>query len=80
MPIFEYECRKCGHQFEQLVSRAEADKVKCARCKTPKAKRRLSVFGVSSAASGRGKACPVSDGGACPMPAGGHVHCPSCRH
>jgi putative FmdB family regulatory protein len=32
MPLYEYKCKKCGHEFEELVSFAEADKVKCNLC------------------------------------------------
>ena len=31
MPLFDYVCRSCGHQFEKIVSRVE-DEVKCPKC------------------------------------------------
>jgi putative FmdB family regulatory protein len=33
MPIFEQRCRKCGHQFEVLVSHSERNKIQpCRKC------------------------------------------------
>ncbi len=34
MPIYEFECKKCGHQFEQVMTIAEHDqkKVHCPKC------------------------------------------------
>jgi putative FmdB family regulatory protein len=34
MPIYEYECRKCGHGFSRTMSIEEQDraKVECPRC------------------------------------------------
>lgn len=45
MPIYEYRCRTCKHEFEQLVrsSRSKA-KVACPQCGGGKVERRLSVF------------------------------------
>jgi putative FmdB family regulatory protein len=76
MPLYEYSCPACGHQFEELVRAADADKVACPRCKNPreKAHRKLSTFGVSmapsrsagSAPGGNCAGCPSSAGGSCP--------------
>ena len=32
MPIFEYECKKCGHQFEALLKSASSPAPKCPEC------------------------------------------------
>ena len=33
MPIYEYECKSCGREFQALVlKRAEEDQVKCDKC------------------------------------------------
>ncbi|RPI98608.1 MAG: zinc ribbon domain-containing protein, partial [Chloroflexi bacterium] len=42
MPIFEYECRACGHQFETLVRGAEQPI--CSRCASLDLEKKLSVF------------------------------------
>ena len=44
MPLYEYECEKCGHQFEELVSFAEADKVACEQCGSKRTQRMASEF------------------------------------
>jgi putative FmdB family regulatory protein len=33
MPTYEYECRKCGHRFEQFQSITEAPVQRCPRCR-----------------------------------------------
>ena len=47
MPIFEYECRACGHGFEKLVR--TTDQPSCDACGSSNIERLLSSFGVSSA-------------------------------
>lgn len=35
MPIFDYECPKCGHKSEELISSADnTEEVKCEKCKS----------------------------------------------
>jgi len=46
MPIYEYECRKCGHQFEQLILKDMV--AACPECKSKKLEQLLSAFAVSS--------------------------------
>jgi putative FmdB family regulatory protein len=43
MPLYEYECRDCGHQFEALVRRG--DTPSCPSCKGQDLERLLSVPG-----------------------------------
>lgn len=33
MPIYEYECTKCGHRFEMIQSVSAAPVKKCEKCK-----------------------------------------------
>ncbi len=33
MPIYEYKCTECGHQFDALQSFSEAPKTECPKCK-----------------------------------------------
>ncbi len=63
MPIFEYECRKCGEIFESFSQRASAAKQPvCPACGSKDAQRIFSVFagrveggtGCGSTASGGG--------------------------
>lgn len=46
MPIYEYTCRDCGRQFEQLV-RADS-KPECPGCNGHRLEKMLSAFAVSS--------------------------------
>jgi putative FmdB family regulatory protein len=52
MPIYEYECRKCGERFEVLQRMNEDNsKVRCPRCNTDKPRRVLSIFSSGSVES-----------------------------
>jgi putative FmdB family regulatory protein len=46
MPIYEYECRGCGHQFELLVLKDTV--AACPECRGKKLEQLLSGFAVSS--------------------------------
>lgn len=46
MPLYEYRCRQCGHQFEVLVRDDVAQS--CPACKSAALERLLSRFGVAS--------------------------------
>lgn len=50
MPIFEYGCRACGHEFERLVLRT-TDTVACPACRSPDIEKKLSCFGFKSGGS-----------------------------
>jgi putative FmdB family regulatory protein len=76
MPIFEYACKECDHQFEALVYGNE--KAECPKCHSKKLAPQLSVFAVSAkgsaggapdASAGAGGSCGDPRGpGACSMP------------
>jgi putative FmdB family regulatory protein len=45
MPIYEYQCRQCGHGFEMLRRMKDADaKVECPKCRSADVKREFSTF------------------------------------
>lgn len=73
MPIFEYMCKKCNNQFEELVSSRDS-RVACPNCASHTVEKQLSTFGV-------GAHDPCASG-ACGMPAPGPMcgqgACPSC--
>ena len=67
MPIFEYICKECHHQFEALVYGKE--KAECPKCHARKLEAQLSVFAVS--AKGSSPAASPSRGcGSCGDPRG----------
>lgn len=65
MPIREYRCDKCGHQFELLegISSDQEGKV-CPQCGSRKIKPLLSSFATSNSQSGGGSDC---SSGNCPL-------------
>jgi putative FmdB family regulatory protein len=46
MPLYDYNCRSCGIQFERLVRGGETPS--CPECKSEDLERLLSSFGMSS--------------------------------
>ena len=49
MPIYEYECIKCGEKFEIRRSIADSDnKAKCPNCGDEDSRKVFSAFGISS--------------------------------
>jgi len=47
MPIHDYHCKACGHDFEAL-SRPQDPPVACPNCKSQELEKLLSAFAVSS--------------------------------
>jgi putative FmdB family regulatory protein len=55
MPMYEYNCRKCGKTFEKLIKVSDMDKkVECPDCKSSDVRRVFSVFGVGGSTSSKG--------------------------
>ncbi len=78
MPIYEYVCQKCKHEFEALVRNVSAvPEEGCPKCHSNKLKRKLSTFSASVPA-GNGcaheAACPHAAHGGCGCGCGGHHH------
>ena len=49
MPIYEYECGKCGAQYAELVmSKEEEARLKCPKCGSKRRERIFSSFGIVS--------------------------------
>jgi putative FmdB family regulatory protein len=69
MPIFEYICQECQHEFESLVF--GRDKSKCPQCQSQKLSPQLSVFAMSSKGMSSGaKSPPTGSCGSCGDPRG----------
>jgi len=64
MPIYEYSCQNCGHDFEELVvsSRQSDAEIKCPECGQKQAKRKLSLpsIGHSDRSGSTGASCGSS--------------------
>ena len=54
MPLYEYKCSGCGHQFELLILKA-SQTVACPSCAGESLERMLSMFAVSSEGIATGK-------------------------
>ena len=56
MPLYEFTCKKCGHQFEELLtlSEMEAGKLKCPACQSKRVERGFSSFATGGATGGIG--------------------------
>ena len=73
MPIYEYQCSRCRHDFELLVRAGAAPR--CPACDTPTLEKRLSAFAVGRAAPAAASLAPGTCGtcgdprgaGACSM-------------
>lgn len=49
MPIYEYECLKCGQRFELRRRMADSDSdIKCPKCDAEKPQRVISAFMTAS--------------------------------
>ena len=61
MPLYEYACKECDHEFEALVRGSDAPE--CPSCHSKELQRRLSVFAAHTANGGSTSA--MSEVGAC---------------
>lgn len=68
MPIYEYRCAACGHDFERYVPSGSAAAA-CPSCQSPDVTRKLSVVTLRP---GGGPAASVAAGGGC---CGGGCRC-----
>ena len=51
MPIYEYKCQKCDHEFEFLVLGSGASSIECPECNSEKVEKLMSTFGFKSSGS-----------------------------
>jgi len=60
MPIYEYECLKCGERFELRRGMSDSDQdVKCPRCEAENPRRVLSTFATTSGGSSCASGSPT---------------------
>jgi len=66
MPIYEYQCLKCGEKFEKLVRLSTSiSEIECPKCSGRKVEKLISVFSTraSSTAMASASACAPSSSG-----------------
>ena len=68
MPIFEYVCKECQHEFEALVF--GKNKTACPKCESKKLAPKLSVFAVSAKGSAGPSTPAAGPCGSCGNPEG----------
>ncbi len=62
MPIYEFICDQCEHEFEKLVFNS-SEKIGCPKCNGKKVSRKMSAFAFSS--GGKFKSTASSSCGSC---------------
>lgn len=68
MPLFEYHCKKCDHQFELLVMRSTTPA--CPECNSKKLQKMLSTFAVNTNGSSAAREAMPGPCGSCGDPRG----------
>ena len=67
MPIYEFICKKCKHEFEELVM-STSEKINCPDCGSKRIERAMSTFSYSSGGSfshSSGNSCGSCSSGNC---------------
>ncbi len=59
MPMYEYTCKECNEEFEELVSLSEKENPPCPRCNSKNTEKKMSLFGGIDD-SGSGSSCTPS--------------------
>ena len=58
MPIYEYRCRDCTHEFE-FFHRSSRDRASCPSCASDELDKRFSPFGVGRSAAPAAPSTPT---------------------
>jgi putative FmdB family regulatory protein len=64
MPIYEFKCRKCGDEYEELIFKSSYE-VHCPKCGSSDAEKLLSSFRSRSGSRNGVSEMSSSGGGAC---------------
>ena len=68
MPIYEYHCKKCQHDFDKLVPmNTDNSEIECPVCHEKQAEKVISLFG----GTGSGNSSFAPAGACAPAPGGG---------
>ncbi len=76
MPIYEFVCQDCEHEFETLLkSRDEVSGVRCPQCQSPRVKRLMSAT-AAIITDGGGSAKPTVETHKCESGTCSHLNLP----
>ncbi len=54
MPLYEYRCKNCGHEFEKMVRFSEAlVSPHCPVCESEETEKKLSIFATGGPVNGK---------------------------
>ena len=68
MPIYEYQCQKCGEKFDKLLrTMNDSTPITCTKCGSTQTTRALSLFAVGAETAGK-SAAPTGGCGRCGGP------------
>ncbi|MCC6680547.1 MAG: zinc ribbon domain-containing protein [Phycisphaeraceae bacterium] len=74
MPVYEYQCSKCGHVTEAVRTMSAADEaLPCEKCGS-KTTRQHSIFQAAAGKSSSSSSLPSGGGGGCGPGCGCHMH------
>jgi putative FmdB family regulatory protein len=62
MALIDFECKKCGHKFFEIISPREVDKVKCPKCGEKADRVYKEKFSARGTSSGCGGSCGSCSG------------------
>jgi putative FmdB family regulatory protein len=80
MPIFEYQCKKCGHAFDALQKLGEAALTKCPECGKPALEKLVSAPAVQTKGGAGARSSEGSHGHSHSHGGHTHTHGPGCGH
>ncbi|MBL8878974.1 MAG: zinc ribbon domain-containing protein [Phycisphaerales bacterium] len=70
MPLYDYECKGCGHEFEALMPSADSAPAQCPKCRKSQTERRVSLIAAPRSGSDARSAPRVGGCGRCGDPSG----------
>ncbi len=78
MPIYEYQCKKCGNEFDYLVLGSDDEPERCPSCNAKKIARLMSACSFVSKGKGGEKVRSSASSSSCSSCSSGS--CTSCGH
>lgn len=70
MPLYDYACKNCGHEFEALVASSDSPPARCPKCEKTRTERRLSLIAAPRSGGDRSPAPQFGGCGRCGDPNG----------